>query len=439
MTIQQTNGSTGVSVASQFRDQFSRMQGEIQAALPAHIPLDRFMRVVLTAVNESPDLLMADRRSLLSACMKAAQDGLLPDGRDGALVIYNTKTKIDGKETWIAKVQWMPMMGGLIKKARNSGEIKSIEAHAVREGDRFLYVLGDNPRLEHEPDLESEEPGALRFAYAIAWLKSGAVIREVMTRAQIAQVRAASKSKDGPAWTKWEDEMWRKAAFRRLFKWLPKSSDLDDLVRRDDALYEFGDRDKSDKAALEAARRGLFQPVANPLADEPQIDPVAASDDGRVDPETGEVEEIRQEAPGPRTGFAGAVSGKPLSDSGANGKAAQQKPKEADGAPEGDNDGEGLPAGPVGRTHAGKLAQPAQPAPEPEPITENDIVLARARGAQAYSKKIPRSVIPREFRSEGLEPLRDAYIAGYDAAATLASRPLPPAAEYSNEPDLGGI
>jgi recombination protein RecT len=63
MTIQQTNGSTGVSVASQFRDQFSRMQGEIQSALPAHIPLDRFMRVVLTAVNESPDLLIADRRS----------------------------------------------------------------------------------------------------------------------------------------------------------------------------------------------------------------------------------------------------------------------------------------------------------------------------------------------------------------------------------------
>src|SRR3954465_4392012 len=104
-----TNGNGAVarreaSAASTFRDQFKRMESEVGAALPQHIPVERFMRVVLTAVNESPDLLDADRRSLLGASLKAAQDGLLPDGRDGALVVYKTKVMVSGKETWIKKV-----------------------------------------------------------------------------------------------------------------------------------------------------------------------------------------------------------------------------------------------------------------------------------------------------------------------------------------------
>jgi recombinational DNA repair protein RecT len=62
--------------------------------------------------------------------------------------------------------------------------------------------LATTRTLEHEPDLDNvDEPGALRFAYAIAWLKNGTVIREVMTRSQVAQVRNVSKSKDSPSRT----------------------------------------------------------------------------------------------------------------------------------------------------------------------------------------------------------------------------------------------
>ena len=77
--------------------------------------------------------------------MKAAQDALLPDGREGALVIYRTKLRTnDGQERWVDAVQWMPMVWGLMKKARNSGEIASITAHVVYRHDHFKLRLGDD-------------------------------------------------------------------------------------------------------------------------------------------------------------------------------------------------------------------------------------------------------------------------------------------------------
>ncbi len=63
---------------AEVRYQLNNMEDQFKAALPAHIPAERFMRVVMTAVQNNPDLLKADRRSLWNSAMKAAQDGLLP-------------------------------------------------------------------------------------------------------------------------------------------------------------------------------------------------------------------------------------------------------------------------------------------------------------------------------------------------------------------------
>src|SRR5271170_7688988 len=75
----------------EFRAQVEQRHDEFAKGLPSHIPAERFTRVVLTAVAQNPRLLKADRASLFTACMRAATDGLLPDGRDGALVTYSTK------------------------------------------------------------------------------------------------------------------------------------------------------------------------------------------------------------------------------------------------------------------------------------------------------------------------------------------------------------
>ena len=193
--------------------QLKQRESQFTAALPAHMPVERFMRVVLTAIQNNPALANADRASLWNSCMRAAQDGLLPDGRDGALVIYRTKA---GSE-WIEKVQWMPMIGGLRKKVRNSGEIKDWNCHVVYAKDHFEFELGDDPFIKHKPFMGGD-PGPVVAAYSVAQFKSGEKSREVMTRAQIEQVRAASKSKDRGPWVDWFDEMCRKTVARRHAK-----------------------------------------------------------------------------------------------------------------------------------------------------------------------------------------------------------------------------
>src|SRR3546814_6152413 len=100
--------------------------------------------------------------------MKAAQDGLLPDGREGAIVPFK------------GKASWMPMVAGIMKKVRNSGEIADWNAHAVYENDEFDYLLGDDQRIYHKPTMG--DPGQVVGAYSIVKLKDGTISRDFMPR-----------------------------------------------------------------------------------------------------------------------------------------------------------------------------------------------------------------------------------------------------------------
>jgi RecT family len=99
------------------RNDLEKMETQFRFALPAHIPPARFMRVVMTAVQNNPKLLKCTRQSFFNACMKCAQDGLLPDGREAALVPFAEDD--DGKAK-ADLAQYMPMVAGIRKKVRNS-------------------------------------------------------------------------------------------------------------------------------------------------------------------------------------------------------------------------------------------------------------------------------------------------------------------------------
>ena len=233
-------------------EQLEQRSAQFQAALPAHIPVERFKRVVMTAIQQNPKLATADRPTLFTSAMKAAHDGLLPDGREGALVIYNTKIKINGVDKWVDAVQWMPMIAGIRKKVRNSKEIATWDAKVVYEKDEFLYEDGLDLILKHKPYLDGD-PGQVRAAYSVAKLKTGEVTVEVMTKWQIDRVRAMSRAKDRGPWVDHYAEMAKKTVARRHSKVLPMSTDLDDLIRRDDDLYDLAGA--SDKNAVAPSRR----------------------------------------------------------------------------------------------------------------------------------------------------------------------------------------
>jgi recombination protein RecT len=74
-----------------FRGTLTTLGDQLKMALPSHVSVDKFHRTTMTALQQSPMLLNCDRRSLLSAILKAAQDGLLLDGREAGLSLYNDR------------------------------------------------------------------------------------------------------------------------------------------------------------------------------------------------------------------------------------------------------------------------------------------------------------------------------------------------------------
>lgn len=217
--------TTAITPMDAFRRTVTAMSTEFSAALPAQIPTERFIRTALTAIQMNPGLLTADRRSLLGACMRAAQDGLLLDGREAALVTFGAK---GGTPT----VQYMPMIAGILKKLHQSGAIASLSAHVAHEHDQFEYELGDNERIVHRPQLDADR-GKVIAVYAIARTKDGAIYREVMSFAEVERVRASSRSRGSGPWTDWWDEMARKTVIRRLAKRLPSASEVEGVFAAD--------------------------------------------------------------------------------------------------------------------------------------------------------------------------------------------------------------
>ena len=228
--------------------EIAKREQQFLAVLPEHISPKKFMRVVLTAIQNNGQLQNADRATLFTSALRAAQDGLLPDGREGALVIYG------------GKVQWLPMVAGIRKRVRQSGEIATWDAYVVRQKDDFDFAFGDKPYINHKPSMEADR-GPIIAAYSVATLKSGEISREVMMKSQLDQVKRASKSSGSGPWKDWEEEMCRKSVLKRHAKSLPMSTEVGEFVRGVDGGVD----------PLEAAMSGAPRIIENPLSDdEPQ-------------------------------------------------------------------------------------------------------------------------------------------------------------------------
>lgn len=254
---------TGNTAVAEVCTALEKMESKFKMALPAHIPADKFVRTAINAVQMNPELLKADRRSLYMACQQSAADGLVLDNREAALVMFGNKC------------QYMPMIGGVLKKMRQSKEVSTIAAECVYENDEWDYrIVNGVPQLNHAPCFSGDR-GKVKLVYAVAVLSDGGIMSEVMTMEDINKVMGASRSKNGP-WKTWFDQMAKKSALRRLAKRLPQSSDIE-VVYRDDNMYSFND----EPAAAEPERDVTPAPTNAEsviLSDDPEEDDALEGD-----------------------------------------------------------------------------------------------------------------------------------------------------------------
>lgn len=206
-----------------FRSFLENRVSELKSALPDHITPDKFIRTILTAATINPEILACERQSLWIATMRAANDGLLPDGQEGAFVAYK------------GKAQWIPMYQGLLKRFRNSGQYEWISAGIVYEGEEFDHWIDEHgEHFRHRPG-DERDLAKVRRVYAIARTKDGGKFIADLSLREVDKHRAQSRaSREDAPWNTWREEMMKKTALRVLSKLLPKSSDIDQFIRDDE-------------------------------------------------------------------------------------------------------------------------------------------------------------------------------------------------------------
>lgn len=209
-----------------------QMRPEIARALPNQMNPDRMARIATTVIRQTPILARCTPESFLGALLTASQLGLEP-GPIGEAYLVPFRDGRSGDY----QCQFIPGYRGLIKLARNSGQLKDIWAEVVFSNDTFRYSLGLHRDLVHEP--AAGDRGKPVAVYAAAQLVDGGTPFVVMTVDEVEAIRARSKaSKNGPWVTDWA-AMAKKTVVKQLMKWLPLSAEvaaaatLDGSVRTD--------------------------------------------------------------------------------------------------------------------------------------------------------------------------------------------------------------
>lgn len=255
-----------------------KMKPEMAKAMPAHMTAERMARIILTEMRKTPKLLQCDPLTVVASTMVCSQLGVEVGVLGHAYLIpYWNKKK------GVFECQFQLGYKGMIDLARRSGQIVSISAHCVYAKDTFEFEYGLEEKLKHVPSKEvSSKGGKFDYVYAVAKLVGGGHQFEVLTHADVEAVRKKSPGGNTGPWLDYYDEMARKTAIRRLFKYLPVSVEMQKAISYEENLESKDDTNVIDLAKedfdvvddfwsnLEAASK---EDVAPPAAEQPAAAP----------------------------------------------------------------------------------------------------------------------------------------------------------------------
>jgi recombination protein RecT len=278
------NKPTSVAPAGSPVSPRSRLVAEIEsqrhvlsAYLPPQVSEARFMALATRAVLDNPDLWECSTPSVLRALGAAAASGLPIDGKMSSLVVRRPRAGKAGKPI----ATWDPSYRGMVYLALKSGHVKSVEAFAVHARDVFEVELGTDPKITHRPHLAGDR-GRVVAAYAVAVLKAGGIVREVLGAADLEHIKTTSPAGDRGPWGAWPDRMSMKASMRRLLKRLPAA----DIGTRGVALEHVQEYDDTTgevfRAELQTPERRPPQPQDLTELESRALAAIAEADDSEV-------------------------------------------------------------------------------------------------------------------------------------------------------------
>lgn len=237
------------------RDMLARpdIQAQIRDVLPQHVTPEKLAALTLTQIRTNPKLLECTQTSLLGAVLESSKLGLeiASMGQCWIVPFRDEATLLIGYR-------------GMIDLAYRSQLIKSIEAHAVFEGDDFDYQFGTEKFIHHKPSDEADR-SKLTHVYSVIETVTGGMVMDVMTQGDVEKVRGYSRSgssKSSP-WVLHYPEMAKKTSLHRGLKMAPCSTELQRAITLDEQA-EIG------------KPQGLGEEIDVTPKDEPEV-PIAAT------------------------------------------------------------------------------------------------------------------------------------------------------------------
>ena len=218
---------------------------QVAQLLPPGVDAIRCLQLATSVIANDPKLKNCTTRSLIGCVMQASILGLdLSTQLGHAYIVPFWNSDISAYEA-----QFMIGYKGYINMMVASGKVLQVFAYVVRKSDLFRVVLGDNPKIDHEPYMSGER-GEVTHAYAVAVFKDGGRQFEYLSFEQIMDAKKASKAGDSKysPWNGSESDkemMYRKSAIRKMQHFIPLTKEAKAAFQSDERVITPDMFDKS--------------------------------------------------------------------------------------------------------------------------------------------------------------------------------------------------
>lgn len=228
-----TNSLTNNKKQMTVTDFVKGLQSEFQNALPKVLTPERFTRIALTALSNTPELKKCTATSLMGGLMQAAQLGLEPNTPLGQAYLIPYKNK------GVLECQFQVGYKGMLDLAYRSENMQTVQAYVVYQNDKFEYELGLDPKLKHIPATSNR--GEAIYVYAVFKTSNGGYGFEVMSIDDVKEhgkKYSKSFSSQYSPWTTNFEEMAKKTAIKKVLKYAPLKTEFATAIAVDEGTIK---------------------------------------------------------------------------------------------------------------------------------------------------------------------------------------------------------
>lgn len=212
-------------------DMVKALGPELKRALPSVITPERFTRIALSALNNTPELQNCTPMSFIAALLNAAQLGLEPNTPLGQAYLIPYKNK------GVLECQFQIGYKGLIDLAYRNMQMQTIQAQTVYENDSFDYEYGLEPKLTHRPAFSDR--GEPVYFYGLFKTVNGGYGFAVMSKAEMDLFAATFSKSSGSSYSPWKssyEEMAKKTVIKQALKYAPIKTELQRCIATDETI-----------------------------------------------------------------------------------------------------------------------------------------------------------------------------------------------------------